>query len=302
MEQFLVGAYGASMRIRGDDDRHLLRHRRTEGGAVTVETACQSADLEFAVEPLHKIVVTRTSTSRLERASGGARSRYDVGELFIMTDPDLPYTARWLPGEIQNCVIDPAVLAQVAAAASARRPEPVRFTGLDPQTPAAAAQWWATRCYVVDLLGNPEAAAAPLVIASAARLLAAVTLTAFPNTAVTDPAIEDRRDAHPETLRRAVTFIDEHAHTDISVADVAAAAHVTIRAVQLAFRRHLDTTPTDYLRRVRLEHARDDLIAADPAAQTVTAVAFRWGFHSSSRFAMMYRGAYGVTPSQTLQT
>jgi hypothetical protein len=32
------------------------------------------------------------------------------------------------------------------------------------------------------------------------------------------------------------------------VADIAAAARVTTRAVQLAFRRHLDTTPTDYLR------------------------------------------------------
>jgi len=31
------------------------------------------------------------------------------------------------------------------------------------------------------------------------------------------------------------------------------AAHVTVRAVQLAFRRHLDTTPMAYLRRVRLE-------------------------------------------------
>ena len=53
------------------------------------------------------------------------------------------------------------------------------------------------------------------------------------------------------------------------------AAHVTIRAVQLAFRRHLDTTPADYLRRVRLDRARHDLIAADPARDSITAVAYR---------------------------
>ena len=134
-----------------------------------------------------------------------------------------------------------------------------------------------------------------------ARLLAATVLTAFPNTALTDPAIEDRRDAHPATLRRAVAFIDEHAHTDITTADITTAASVTIRAVQLAFRRHLDTTPTGYLRQVRLGHARHDLLAAHPVRDSVTAVAYRWGFPSPSRFAAYYRAAYGVLPGNTLR-
>jgi len=37
---------------------------------------------------------THTSTSLPERASGGAYRRYDVGELFLMSEPDRPYTAR----------------------------------------------------------------------------------------------------------------------------------------------------------------------------------------------------------------
>ncbi len=41
-------------------------------------------------------------------------------------------------------------------------------------------------------------------------------------------------------------------------------------------------------------------LAADPVHETVTAVAYRWGFRSSSRFAAAYRHAYGVLPSQTL--
>ena len=139
-------------------------------------------------------------------------------------------------------------------------------------------------------------------IGSAARLLAATVLTVFPNTAVTEPAASDGRDARPQTIRRAVAFIDEHAHEDITVADIAAAAFVTIRAVQLAFRRHLNTTPLDYLRRVRLDCAHRDLLAADPSYESVTAVAYRWGFPSTSRFATYYRRAYGVPPSHTLRT
>ena len=88
----------------------------------------------------------------------------------------------------------------------------------------------------------------------------------------------------------------EHAHEDISIADVAAGCCVSIRAVQLAFRRHLDITPQVYLRRVRLDHAHRDLLAGDPAHDSVTAVAYRWGFSSSSRFAAYYRQAYDVPP------
>jgi AraC-like DNA-binding protein len=290
------------MRIYGSDTHHLLQHRRTDAGGFAVETAYQSADLEFEVEPLQSLVVTRTSTSRLERASGGAHRRYDAGEVFIMSDPDRPYTARWMPGEIQNCIIDPAAIARIAATEPARRVQPIRFTSLDPQTPAAGARWWATRSHVADLITSPEAAAAPLVVASATQLLAAVTLATFPNTALTDPTIEDRHDAHPATLRRAMTFIEENAHRDIAIIDIAAAAFVTVRAVQLAFQRHLGVTPLEYMRRVRLDHAHQDLKRACPGdGLTVTAVAYRWGFRSSSRFAAAYREAYGVSPSRTLR-
>ena len=68
-----------------------------------------------------------------------------------------------------------------------------------------------------------------------------------------------RTDAHPGTLRRAIAFIDAHCDQDIGLADVARAACVTPRGVQLAFRRHLDTTPTAYLRTVRLAQAHRQL-------------------------------------------
>jgi AraC-like DNA-binding protein len=96
-------------------------------------------------------------------------------------------------------------------------------------------------------------------------------------------------------VRRAIAFIEQHPDADISVADIAAAAaNVSIRAVQFAFRRHLDTTPMDYLRTVRLDRAHHDLLTTNPSlGDTVTA---RWGFHHHSRFAARYRHAYGVTP------
>lgn len=151
-----------------------------------------------------------------------------------------------------------------------------------------------------SMIAVPETARGPLMVSAAGQYLAASVLYAFPNSAITDATVEHRRDAHPATLRRAVAFIDEHAHEDISIADVAATAFVSIRGLQLAFRRHLDSTPLAYLRRVRQAHAHRQLRAADPARETVTAVAYRWGFSNPSRFTAYYRPAYGTVPGQTL--
>jgi AraC-like DNA-binding protein/anti-anti-sigma regulatory factor len=103
------------------------------------------------------------------------------------------------------------------------------------------------------------------------------------------------------TLGRAVGFIEDRASDDISVADIAAAAFVTVRAVQLAFRAHLGTTPLTYLRQVRLERAHLQLLNAGPDRTTITAVAADWRFSNASRFTAYYRAAYGVPPALTLR-
>jgi transcriptional regulator GlxA family with amidase domain len=140
----------------------------------------------------------------------------------------------------------------------------------------------------------------PLILGSAQRLLAATLLHGYGMEPAETAGM--RRDATPASVRRAVAFIEASPHLDLSVADIARAAHVTPRSLQLAFRRHLDTTPTAYLRRVRLTHAHAELRNAIPGdGVTVTGVAARWGF-TPSRFTERYRAAYGVLPSHTLRT
>jgi transcriptional regulator GlxA family with amidase domain len=68
------------------------------------------------------------------------------------------------------------------------------------------------------------------------------------------------------------------------------------------FRRHLDTTPLQYLRRIRLHYAHHELLAADRRNDTVTAIAARWGFMHTSRFAVFYRQTYGRSPHVTLRS
>ena len=105
----------------------------------------------------------------------------------------------------------------------------------------------------------------------------------------------------PPLLRRAIAFIHDNAQTDIGLRDIAAAVGVTPRSVQYTFRRHLGTTPLEYLRRVRLDRAHRDLQMADPSVDTVTAIAGRWGFSHAGRFSIAYRKVFGTKPSRTLR-
>ena len=96
-----------------------------------------------------------------------------------------------------------------------------------------------------------------------------------------------------------MAFIEERAGEPITLSDIADAAHLSPRALQSAFRQHLDTTPTAYLRSVRLEGAHRDLGRGDRAVVTVAQIAARWGFLHHGRFSMLYRARYGCTPSST---
>jgi transcriptional regulator GlxA family with amidase domain len=99
-----------------------------------------------------------------------------------------------------------------------------------------------------------------------------------------------------------MAFVDAHAHTDIALTDIAAAVYVTPRTLQYTFRRYLDMSPMEYLRRVRLDHAHEHLRKADPATTTVGMIAAQWGFAHTGRFSGLYRRTYGRTPSATLRT
>ncbi|AVA24345.1 AraC family transcriptional regulator [Rhizobium sp. NXC24] len=103
----------------------------------------------------------------------------------------------------------------------------------------------------------------------------------------------------PRQLRRALEFARAHIAMPITITDMAAAAGVSVRALQINFRRFLNVTPMAYLRQLRLDGARQDLLTATPSA-TVSEIARRWGFIHLGRFSQEYRTAFGVLPKYDL--
>lgn len=203
---------------------------------------------------------------------------------------------------------DLADLTRVAAGLCDLEPDRVRFHPRTHGTPSPerVRYWDSTRRWIAEhVLADDVIAAETLVRAEAFRSLALATLLAVPNTALdrlTDPTVSAPRAAEPATVRRAVAYIEEHAARGIGLAEIAAAARVTPRGLQAAFRRHRGQTPLEHLRRVRLDCAHRDLQAADPTrGDTVAAVAARWGFAHPGRFSVYYRQAYGGSPGDTLR-
>ncbi|AEV84221.1 XylDLEGF operon transcriptional activator 1 [Actinoplanes sp. SE50] len=305
IEQLLRAQYlTVRLRTRGDN-KHFMVEQNT-AGPVTLGHAAYGMSVDMAGEPIGALVIGHVRSGSATYVSRGRRRTWGPGDVFLGVEADEPFTATLDHLDSDFVIFDPATLSDVACTAPGVA-GPVRLEGHGAVSPRAAARFMRTVAFLHHLTdddptGTPGPDASPLVALQAARLLASVTLDTFASNAMLEPTIEDRHDVHPATVRRAVAFIESHPDLDLSVVDIARAAFVTTRALQLAFRRHLGTTPLRYLRRVRLDRAHADLLAADPAVDTVTAIAARWGWARPSRFAADYRAAHGRHPHQTLRS
>jgi AraC-like DNA-binding protein len=103
----------------------------------------------------------------------------------------------------------------------------------------------------------------------------------------------------PQTIRPAVELIEAKPHLPLTITSLARQCHISPRALQKGFIRHLGISPMAYLRQVRLRRAHQELLVSDPSAETVASIARRWGFTNPGRFATAHAARYGETPAQT---
>ncbi|WP_234794254.1 helix-turn-helix transcriptional regulator [Mycolicibacterium flavescens] len=305
-DEFLEDTYGVSMRFRrrlpSRREGPVLVHSRAMAGALAIDVVSIAGQMDVRSDPLNKVTGIWAERGEIDTTCDGARAHVAAGDIGVLAQPHLPYKARFDETRMTAVLLDPPVVAGVAAGVpSSHAPLPIRFASLEPVDECSARAYKSTVSYVRDALLSDPAVATPLVLGHAARLLAAVTLSTFPNSATASPSPHDRTDHQPVLLRRAMEFIDANATNDIALADIADAVHVTPRAVQYMFRRHLETTPLQYLRRLRLHYAHQELLAADRTEVTVTETAARWGFAHTGRFAVLYRQTYGQSPHTTLR-
>lgn len=253
-EQFLNKHY-TTMRIgRGPRAAPVSsRITRESFGTVTLDRVDLAFDMVYDADPLGKICLCVVESGRIETTTPGETAyTFGPGELGIPTPPDLPYSGVVHDARYTITMLEPTEIERLASTAAGSAP--VRLTGHRPVSDAACHALIDTLTHLREMATRYPDGVPPLIAASATHYLAASVLTAFPNTAVTADTTGDRHDAHPGTVRRALSYMETHVRDDIAVADIAAAAFVTVRALQLAFR-------------LRLGHHADGVSAAAAAAR-----------------------------------
>ncbi|NHA01302.1 AraC family transcriptional regulator [Nocardioides sp. W3-2-3] len=299
-EEFLSEQY-APMRIGSTTADAPSRMSRVASDLISVDRLDFAFEMTYDVAPLGRIGLCDIATGTIEGhgPEGAGRESFGPGDLFVLSPPDRGYGGTINRARYTVTMIDPDVLSAVAAGSGEA---PVTLLDHRPTGAAAAARLRAAiEHFDLAVLGDPVAAGNPLILGQAARYVAAHVLSTFRTSAV-GAVSGDSRDAHPAALRRAIAFIEERPGDDITPAQIAAAAHVSIRSLQLAFRRHLDTTPMAYLREVRMTRTHRDLTSGTVSGgDSVAEIAGRWGFSHHGHFGQAYRRAYGETPGETLR-
>ncbi|MCZ7450797.1 helix-turn-helix transcriptional regulator [Agrobacterium rhizogenes] len=102
----------------------------------------------------------------------------------------------------------------------------------------------------------------------------------------------------PRHVNRAIEFMHLNIGQPITMRNVAEAAGTSLRALEVSFRDFKQMTPSGYLRKIRLQAARSDLL--NPLNQlSLRDISLKWGFLHFGRFSATYRAGYGENPSDT---
>lgn len=295
-QRFFAAAYRPGWRTGRLMKGSAVTHRRCAADVITIDEVVIQGRFDCDIRAADSVLVIQPRVGSLTITG----DRVVAADAPVLAADGIERLLQVNSASFHVVCIEPGLLRKVAAAGQTPLPQQIQFLSSRPRSDAAVRAWRAALDYVTDSFASAETAKHPRIVAAAGQLLAAAVLECFPSNAtagqdrLSDPLV-------PKAVRTALSFIHRHAGSDIGVKDVAAEVHLTPRAVQYLFRQQLDTTPTEYLRRVRLHRAHQDLLSGHRTNTSVGEIAQRWGFAHTGRFAVLYRQTYGESPHTTLK-
>ena len=161
------------------------------------------------------------------------------------------------------------------------------------------AQFVALRQAVTEIVAHPELDANG---ETAANVVASVIAW-----------IGDIQGQHPpielsESMRRihiakiAQDYIESHYQDAVHIEDLCRVSAVGVRTLQRYFQEYFDLPVSQYLKTVRLDSARRELVAANSSETSVTNIAMTHGCTHLGRFSVEFRERFGVSPHEVLDS
>ncbi len=296
---------------RGSVDTALFR---ASVSRMDVFVLRYGAGVEIRPEPFEGFALVQMPLrGAAEIESDGVRLTVAEGEVAVIA-PRRSIRLVWTPGCEQLILKVPhALLRQVSCHACARSHCPTDAedcgVGLDPAfaiAPAIRAQWLALVQQLLGMLPEPgEASLHPAWLNHFEQTVAMFLLTHQPAAVARDlcggaeEALEVPASARmaARKLEALEDYMRSRLFAPLALADLAKAAGVSARTLNILCHRHRGVAPMVLLRNMRLEAARARLLG-DPLA-SVTEVALEYGFGHLGRFSAYYRERFGELPRET---
>ncbi len=99
--------------------------------------------------------------------------------------------------------------------------------------------------------------------------------------------------------------VEQHLLQDLAlprtIDDLCHIAGTSRRTLEYAFRDYFGTSPKRFIKTLRLNAARYDLLRGDYGSAHVVEIASGWGFTHMGQFSSDYRHMFGEKPSDTLR-
>ncbi|MDA9433171.1 AraC family transcriptional regulator [Bradyrhizobium sp. CCBAU 51627] len=263
------------------------------GGSVSIDPGC--LDRFFLVQiPLSGAARIRVGAGEFDAAPGRTAS---------LLSPTIPTRMIWSDCAQAILLLDRRMVEQRAAALSGSAAGPVEFDpAVDLNTPSGQAlrTSLAELTTLAERLG-PSGLTSPIAMADWREMLLDRLLNGLRHgRSDAIRTFSGRAERLPRALRAARDHLAENAGEPLDLAQLAGAAGIGIRALQLGFRRHFGLSISEMLLDMRLAGLHTRLAQASPDV-SITDIAFDLGFTHLGRMAGAYREKFGETPSATLR-
>jgi len=97
-------------------------------------------------------------------------------------------------------------------------------------------------------------------------------------------------------------YIESHYQNAVHIEDLCRVSAVGVRTLQRYFREYFDLPVSQYLKTVRLDSARRELVTANSSETSVTNIAMTHGCTHLGRFSVEFRERFGVSPHEVLDS
>lgn len=284
--------------VHGTGQRVDARMHHLALGDVSISRLRHGADVDIepgALDDFFLVMMPLAGRATIDCGGEHLDSWTDVASVL---SPHLATRMRWSADcdQLMVRIARPFMERMLAAQLGHALDQPLTFAlGLHwRESPA----WQCLLNYLVDCAEQPVSPAEhKLVLAHIEQLVAATLLATQPHNYREAP-LARRSAVLPRHVRRVQDYLQAHAHEPVRAETLASIAGVSLRSLYAGFQDFCGVSPMQYLRDLRLDRARADLLAG---GHTVAGIALRWGFGHLGRFSADYKARFGEHPSETLR-